>query len=161
MQTMTTFWRALRTIAALVVASTGLAAACDGGTGDALPTGWTGAQQLTVQQSMCDSTALSTNPTFELANSGGTITGTLRDANFRCQQQVCAYLLDSGATTRALVQPCELHPSSVPKCDCHYDVTFTLLARADRTTVEIYRRDDFYGATTPPEPILVATNPVE
>jgi hypothetical protein len=38
-----------------------------------------------------------------------------------------------------------------------YDVTFKLQVRADRTAVDVYKRFDFYGATTPPAPTLAAT----
>jgi hypothetical protein len=65
--------------------------------------------------------------------------------------------MDGGATTRVLVQPCDLHPTNVVRCDCLYDVTFTIRARADRTAIDVYKRFDFYGETTPPMPTLAAT----
>jgi hypothetical protein len=40
------------------------------------------------------------------------------------------------------------------------DVTFTLPARTERTAVEVYQRSDFYGATSPPVPTLIAKKPV-
>ena len=137
-----------------------LGAACDAGGGsaqDTFPSGWMGAQTLTVAQSACNDVSPTTMPSFEITDTGGMISGALKDLSFRCQQALCAYVVDSGATTRVLVQPCNLHPTTVPKCGCRYDVTFALPARADRTSVEVYRRDDFYGATTPPVPQLVAT----
>jgi hypothetical protein len=144
------------------VAMAGLSA-CGGGDsntpGDTLPAGWSGAQALTIDQSACKGSAPAVTTTFELTETG-ILTGTIKDLSFRCQQTACAYVTDDGATTRVLVQPCDLHPTSVPKCGCQYDVTFTLPARAARTAVEVYRRDDYYGATTAPEPTLVATRPV-
>jgi hypothetical protein len=137
----------------------GLAASwgCAGGANDAIPAGWNGAQPLAIQQSACNSDGVSVTPTLDVTEASGVIAGTLKDASFRCQQSLCAYVSDSGPTTRVLLQPCDLHPTNVPKCDCAYDVTFTLGTRADRTAIEIYQRLDFYGATTPPVPMLIAT----
>ncbi len=98
--------------------------------------------------------------TLDVTDTGGILAVTVKDVSFRCQQSLCAYVMDSGATTRVLVQPCDLHPTNVVRCDCLYDVTFTLPARADRTAVDVYKRFDFYGATTPPTPSLAAMAPV-
>lgn len=144
----------------VAVAATGLAASCGGGSSDTLPTEWSGAQALTIQQSACRGDGSFDAATFDVTETGGAIAAALNGASFRCQQSVCAYVADSGATTRVLVQPCDLHPTSVPKCACLFDVTFTLSARADRTAVEIYKRSDFYGATAPPVATLIATKPV-
>jgi hypothetical protein len=119
-----------------------------------------GAQALTIEQTTCKSGAPSASPSLELSESGGMITCALKDIQFRCEQQACAYVTDSGATTRVLVQPCDLHPTSVAKCSCPYDVSLTLAARAGRTAVEVYKRDDFYGASAPPQPVMVASKPV-
>lgn len=148
-------------VVAIAAVAAALGTACGGGgASDTLPAGWEGAQALAVQQTACKSGAPPASPSLELTESGGVITGVLRDVQLRCEQQACAYVADSGATTRVLVQPCDLHPTSVPKCDCAYDVTFTLPAQADRTAVAVYERDDFYGASTPPQPALVASKPV-
>jgi hypothetical protein len=141
----------------------GLAASCGcaGGANDAIPAGWNGAQPLAIQQSACngdgdgDGVSVSVTPTLDVTEASGVIAGTLKDASFRCQQSLCAYVSDT--TTRVLLQPCGLHPTIVPRCDCAYDVTFTLGTRADRTAIEIYQRFDFYGATTAPAPMLIAT----
>jgi hypothetical protein len=158
---MRNFRQILHVTAALAAA---LASSCGGGGGavvsDTLPAGWAGAQALTIQQTACKGATLAPATTFELTDAGGMLAGAVKDLSFRCQQTACAYVVDSGATTRVLVQPCDLHPTNVTKCSCWYDVTFTLPARADRTAVELYRRDDFYGATTPPVPTLIATKPV-
>lgn len=133
-----------------------------GGVGDAgsdtLPEGWTGAQALQVQQSFCSS--FGSPPTsFELIAAGEGLEGTLRCFDYRDFNfpSLCAFASDSGATTRVLVQPCDLHPTNVPKGEALYDVRFTLPARAARTTVEMYERGDYYGAKTPPVPTLLAT----
>jgi hypothetical protein len=153
--------RTSRQILHFVAVAAGLAASCGGGgSNDTIPAGWTGAHALTIQQSMCKAAGSVVTATFDVTETAGGVEGALKDVTFRCQQSLCAYIIDSGATARVLVQPCDLHPTNVPKCGCEYDVTFALPARADRTAVEAYQRFDFYGATTPPVPMLVATKPV-
>jgi hypothetical protein len=149
-----------RKISHLVAAVvTVLAASCSGGPNDTLPAEWSGAQSLATQQSACRSDGPSNTPTVDITETAAGVAGTL-SAWFRCPQSVCAYVMDSDATSRVLVQPCDLHPTNVTKCACLFDVTFTLPARAARTDVEVYERSDFYGATTPPVPTLIATKPV-
>ncbi|MBC8133157.1 MAG: hypothetical protein H7X95_09265 [Deltaproteobacteria bacterium] len=80
---------------------------------------------------------------------------TLQDANFRCQQTVCGYVQDFGDLLRVLVQPCDLNPKIVPKCDCTYDVTVTFPARPLLPNVRFFVRRDFYGATDDNPPVLV------
>lgn len=146
---------------AVAATAAGLAASCGGGgAADTIPAGWTGARPLTIQQSACKGDGSVVTATFDVTETAGAVEGTLKDVSFRCQQTLCAYAIDSGATTRVLVQPCDLHPTNVPKCGCTVDVTFALPARVDRIAVEVYQRVDFYGATTPPVPTLVATKPV-
>ncbi len=150
--------RGLRMI--MFAASAGIVVSCGGSARDTLPAGWAGAAPLTVQQSTCNGDIMSAKPSLDVTDTGGTISVTYGDAEFRCNQQVCAYVMDAGATTRVLVEPCDLHPTSVTRCDCLYDVTFTLPTRASRTAVELYRRGDFYAATSPPLPTLVASRAV-
>ena len=144
------------------VIALGLVTACGGGstTNDTLPDGWSGAQALTIGQTTCKGNSPAASTSFELSAANGMLAGVIKDVAFRCQQTACAYVSEDGAKTRVLVQPCDLHPTNVPKCGCPYDVSFTLPARTARTSVEVYRRDDFYGATTTPTPTLIATRPV-
>jgi hypothetical protein len=123
---------------------------------DTIPAGWTGAQALTIQQSLCDAPRLSPPP-FDVTETGGLLEGTLRCIEFREFQTLCGYAVDSGATARVLIQPCDMHPKNVPATDLTYVVTFTLPVRADRTTIEAYRRFDDYGATLPNVPGLLST----
>jgi hypothetical protein len=145
-----------------VAAAALLAFAVSCGDGDALPADWIGARALTIGQSQCKGSADGTTvtPTIDAIDTGGMLAVTINDLSFRCQQSVCAYVMDSGATTRVLVQPCDLHPTNVTRCDCLYDVTFKLQMRVDRTAIDVYKRFDFYGAPTPPTPALAATAPV-
>jgi hypothetical protein len=123
---------------------------------DTLPTGWTVAQMLPITQTLCPSGG-NVVPSFAVAENGDVLDGRISCVGSRISQRLCGYVVDGGATTRVLVQPCDLHPTVVPKGNQTNDVTFKLPARAGRTTVEIYDRFDFYGATSPPVPRLLGT----
>jgi hypothetical protein len=123
---------------------------------DTIPAGWTGAEALQLQQSFCP-TGGPYPPPFTVTETSGAIEGTLTCVEFREFQSLCGYVVDSGATARVLVQPCDLHPTNVPKGDQDFNVTFTLPARADRTSVELYDRFDFYGSSAPTVPMLLGT----
>ena len=136
----------------------GGAAGGGGGAGenDTIPAGWTGAQVLMIQQTPCIGEA-AVPPPFVVTEAGGVFEGALKCVGFREFQSLCGYVVDGGATTRVLVQPCDLHPTGAALGDGYaYNVTFGLPARTDRSAVEIYERFDFYGATTPPVPMLLA-----
>lgn len=143
----------------------GSCARCDGDQGwtcepcpadDTLPTGWGDARALPIKQTLCPSGGLVV-PTFAVTEGGVVLEGTLSCVASRISQALCGYVAERDATTRVLVQPCDLHPSTVSKGIQTNDVTFTLAVRADRASVEIYDRSDFYGATTPPVPRLLGT----
>lgn len=121
---------------------------CDSDGPDELPEGWAGAQRLELRQSSCPGgfAPLRGNPRLELTKTDLGLQGLFRDAQFRCNdQRVCGFVSESDTTTRVLVQPCDLRPSTVPRCTCHYEVSFTLPARAGRSTLELYRRSDLHG----------------
>lgn len=64
---------------------------------------------------------------------------------------------DFGNLVRVLLQPCDLHPTVVPKCDCLYDVTLSIPAPASLSTFDFYHRWDFYGATDDNLPRQIGT----
>jgi hypothetical protein len=119
-----------------------------------LPPGWEAAARLSVDQSACQQGA--GPPALMLMRDMGRLRGTYAHAAFRCQQRLCGYRLDAGQT-RILVQPCEMDPSAVPKCDCLYTVGFDLPELESGRTVELHRRLDRYGALTEPTPELVGS----
>jgi hypothetical protein len=138
-------------------------AACGSEPPEDLPDGWGGAQRLALKQSSCPSgfAPLRGNPRLELTKTDLGLTGLYRDATFRCNdQKVCGFVTESDVATRVLVQPCEMHPTVVPRCTCHYEVSFVLPARAGRTTLELYRRSDLYGAQTAVPAALIDTERV-
>jgi len=131
-------------------------AARDGGD-DTLPLGWEGAEALMIRQLPCGLDGASFPPPVVVTDGGSSINVEIACVELRELQALCGYASESGARTRVLIQPCDLHPTSVPKGDSSYDVRFTLAARRDLTTLEVYERGDFYGATPPNAPKLIAT----
>ena len=136
---------------------------CGADPADDLPEGWAGAQRIELKQSSCPSgfAPLRGNPRLELTKTDVGLEGIYRDATFRCNdQKVCGFVLESDVATRLLVQPCDMHPPDVPRCSCHYTVSFTIPARAGRTTLELYRRLDLHGAQGPVAAALIDTERV-
>jgi hypothetical protein len=135
----------------------GMAVGCAGSVAEDLPPGWMDARPLEVHQSACGASADAGGgqPRLVLGKTANGLTGRYLDAAFRCNQHLCGFVLDARETTRVLVQPCELHPPTVTRCDCFYDVSFDLPARAGRTTVELFRRRDLYGADAPIDATIV------
>jgi hypothetical protein len=142
-------------MAVLVVAL--CAVECDSEQDD-LPAGWELALSLPVDQSSCGGTSvMSSTGTLVLMRDMGRLRATYQGAQFRCEQRLCAFRLEETGGTRVLVQPCEMNPATVTRCDCLYAVGFDLPAVETGRTVELHRRWDRYGATAEPVPVLVDT----
>jgi hypothetical protein len=125
-----------------------------------LPAGWAGALSLPVDQSQCDrSTAMPNAGALMLMRDMGRLRATYQNAQFRCEQRLCAYRLEEAGGTRVLVQPCEMNPGTVARCDCLYSLGFDLVGVETGRTVELHRRWDRYGATAEPVPALVDSEP--
>lgn len=121
-----------------------------------LPAGWAGALSLPVDQSSCDgNTGMAEAGKLALMRDMGRLRATYENAQFRCEQRLCAYRLEETGGTRVLVQPCDMNPTAVPRCDCLYSVGFDLPGVETGRTVELHRRWDRFGATSEPPPLLV------
>lgn len=143
-----------RTPAAVIVLA--LCAMECGSEQEDLPAGWAGARSLPVDQSSCGGNTLMPEAgKLALMRDMGRLRATYENAQFRCEQRLCAYRLEEAAGTRVLVQPCDMNPTTVPKCDCLYSVGFDLPGVETGRTVELHRRWDRYGATSEPAPMLV------
>lgn len=133
------------------------------GCGDAvdLPPGWQGARSLPVKQSACVGGPTS-QVNLELSpGEGGLVGVSFATSLLRCGQEACAYLLETGGTTKLLVQPCDMHPRMVNKCACTTDLTMTLPASGTRSLVELWLRPDGYGQTGANPPILADSQPLK
>jgi hypothetical protein len=133
----------------------GLALLCACSAGPDLPDGWGAARPLPLVQSTCSAAPAPGLPRLTVTTAtDGTMTAMLATYG-RCQQSACGYVLDAASTTKILVQPCDMHPSSVNKCACTAEVTFTLPPSAQRQSVEVWWRPDFYGLSGANEPTLI------
>jgi hypothetical protein len=130
-----------------------------GGEDHDLPPDWEGAQSLPVDQSGCTGEAFMTGAgKLVLMRDMGRLRATYVQAPFRCEQRLCAYRLDDGASgARVLVQPCDMSPSAVSRCSCLYSVGFDVAGVEPGRAVALHRRWDRYGVSTEPQPELVAS----
>jgi hypothetical protein len=74
------------------------------------------------------------------------------NAHFRCAQDVGGFYRMDGETVEVLIQPVDMNPSEVARCDCLYDVSFEVPERA--TSWALWRRWD--NLNEPNDPELVA-----
>jgi len=78
------------------------------------------------------------------------------DAHFRCDQAVTAHVRVDGAGVSVLVQPVNLHPLTVSKCDCLYEIEFDIARLAAGSwDVTLDRRWD--ARHSPNEPVRVGS----
>lgn len=78
----------------------------------------------------------------------------VRNAHFRCEQRVTGYVRTNGSAVDVLVQPADMNPSSVAKCDCLYDLTLDTPRLAPGTyDVTVHRRRD--NRNSPNEPVRI------
>jgi hypothetical protein len=134
-------------VTALVTA--GFALACGGDSTD-LPAGWEAAKPVGMVQSECSNSALADAPpeTVEVRAWGPPVEVAYHDARFRCAQKLCAYLRNDGTTAAMLVQPCEMNPGTVAKCNCQYQVGLSV--PGTRSAIEVHRRWDNLNRPNPP-----------
>lgn len=82
-----------------------------------------------------------------------------RDAHFRCEQRVTAHARRSGSTIEVLVQPADMNPMSVAKCDCLYDIGFEIPnLPAGTYAVTLQRRWD--NKHSPNDPVVIGSERV-
>jgi hypothetical protein len=121
-----------------------------------LPGSWSGAGSISVDQSSCGGDPYQSSAGhLVLSRDMAILRGRYEGAPFRCNQHVCAYRRDEGMSTRILVQPCDMNPGMVTRCDCLYSVSFPLDGVVPGALVELYHRWDRAGSTGDPAPVLV------
>ncbi len=127
-----------------------------------LPDGWDEAVAVDdFTQDECDDTG-GTPPDVEATmdayedEPGVRVMG--EDLSFRCSQDVEGFYKSDGESVEVLVQPVNMNPRSVTKCDCSYHVEAGIPEEAP-IKVSLYRRGDHYGGDDPATnlPTLIGT----
>jgi hypothetical protein len=80
---------------------------------------------------------------LEITDNSDPVGATYFAASFRCFQEVCGYAMEDGGVAKVLVQPCDLNPREVARCDCRYDLSFEF-PRPTGEAVEIWHGTDAY-----------------
>ena len=119
--------------------------------GPELPLGWSDAREIALEQSSCSAS----EPSSPIDHA---VLAFLRDARLhvettvraRCSQELCAYRQRRGETEQFLLQPCEMHPDQVAKCDCPYRLTMSTKNERAEQDVELYQRSDAYAGDPGP-----------
>jgi len=123
-----------------------------------LPKGWeTAARAKNFVQEVCPNSDMDfSNERASFAGGTGSIDVDYQDAHFRCVQDVEGFFKTAGDTVDILVQPIDMHPSSVAACDCGYNITFLVEpVSAGTMQTTLYRRWD--GQNNSNDPVQIAT----
>jgi hypothetical protein len=122
-----------------------------------LPQGWESARHAKnlVQEVCADS--------MDFSGEGATFTGgtgsigvDYRQAHFRCEQDVEGYFMTADGSVDILVQPIDMHPAAVTRCDCGYNITFVVdPVPAGIMLTTLYRRWD--AINDPNDPVRIAS----
>ncbi|MEI9937471.1 MAG: hypothetical protein WDO69_09635 [Pseudomonadota bacterium] len=110
-----------------------------------LPASFDCERSLSVEQSQCsgNTTGVSVTPNAHWSTDGKALH--IEDARFRCNQSVCAYLDASSDEAKVLLQPCEMSPDTVARCDCGYSFDVPVALSQTTSSVSVELRSDAYG----------------
>lgn len=121
-----------------------------------LPEGFRCQQALSVEQSECsgNATGETLTPSVHWTTDGKALH--IEDVRFRCKQSVCAYVDTSsrGSTAQVLLQPCDMSPSTVYRCDCGYSFDVPISLPSTTTGVSVQQRSDAYGGGEPTSRVI-------
>jgi hypothetical protein len=119
-----------------------------------LPQGWETARLIEdLHQTACQGSPYDGTPEAMTASpSGRSIHITYEPAHFRCAQTVQGFLKLGTGNVDVLVQPIDMNPATVAKCDCFYGIQMNVQVESGRHSVAVYRRwDHKSGADSPLE----------
>jgi len=133
---------------------------CDSSSSD-LPAGWQGAQKIAdFTQMECGGSPINgPAESVDAAGVEGAIEVDYENAPFRCAQDVEGFVRREDGKLDILIQPVDMDPSSVAKCDCLYHIVATVPAEAGAHAVTVYRRWDHRN--DPNDPVEVGMVEVE
>jgi hypothetical protein len=117
-----------------------------------LPSGWGNARKIANFTQMECSGSPFDGPAESIKAQGraGAIDIDYQHAPFRCAQDVEGFVRRSPGHVDILVQPVDMDPRSVAKCDCLYDIVATVSAEAGEQAVTVYRRSDNINSDNDP-----------
>lgn len=151
----------VRTVAAMSITC---ACACSGDddspTAD-LPAGWEGATRIEdFMQSECNGSPYDgPQETAVFSSTDGGIRAVYEPAHFRCAQPVAGFIKVGTNSADVLVQPVDMDPESIAKCDCLYSVELVFSVEPGRYQVTLYRRWDHRSGAD--DPLEIASETVE
>jgi hypothetical protein len=131
--------------AALVLAAIG--AACSA-SGPDLPAGWKTANAVQhLSQGACAGSGEdpAAPPEALEVTSSAPLAVVYHHARFRCQQAVEGFVRTGPDHIDFLVQPVEMNPQTVARCDCLYDIELGGETAPDVKMVAVYHRWDHVG----------------
>lgn len=124
-----------------------------GESGPNLPEGWEEAElirEFTQSECMGEPPA---DGAIEVQGGIGTLTVTWENAAFRCEQSIEAYVRRNGVSHDILIQPVEMNPETVARCDCLYNLELGYNVSDEVSSVTLYTRPDEYGGPSSPQNI--------
>jgi hypothetical protein len=97
-----------------------------------------------LTQAECSGSPLDNrNEQVSFTPSKGKVDIDYQEAHFRCAQDVEGFFRTTGSGIDVLVQPVDMNPDSVARCDCLYDITILLdPVTPGQHAVAVYRRWD-------------------
>jgi hypothetical protein len=125
-----------------------------------LPVGWDAQRIETFTQSLCTGSPYDGVPeVVNVTAAPGALHISYGSAHFRCSQSVEGFVKLGVGTADVLVQPVDMNPSSVAKCDCLYDLSMEVNVPRGTYEVTVYRRWDHKSGHD--EPLEVGAQSVE
>ncbi len=131
------------------------------GCGADLPAGWEDAEPVaSLSQGECAGSPYDTGVVVEVEADFGAdpLEVDASNVHFRCEQDVEAFWKQDGATVEVLVQPIDMNPSVVARCDCLYDLEIVVGSpEGEVSEVVVWRRWD--ALNDPNDPVEVGRVP--
>ena len=124
-----------------------------------LPQGWESADRVaSFEQSVCGESPIGgPSESLEIATSAGAVDVSYHHAHFRCGQAVEAFARTSTGGMDILVQPVDMNPEGVARCDCLYEITMSMPAPAGQYELTLYRRWDHKSGANEPHRVASQT----
>jgi hypothetical protein len=155
-------WRTMRLWPAFVWVSLALIVGCSEPDEDRdadLPQGWETADRVaSFGQSACGESPIGgPSESLEVASAPNAVEVDYRHAHFRCSQSVEAFARSSTGVMDILVQPVDMNPADVARCDCLYEITMSIPVPVGQYELTLYRRWDHKSGADEPRRVASRT----